>query len=163
MKAVRLTWLHSCLLGGRRHDYRGAAPPAFASVDQHAFQGGRMRWEGRLGQLLLLFCWWCCFLYTGLPTLQQVLPAQPVRPFIGVCCFQDTRLCISELQQCWTWTLEVSPQVLLWISRSLTLGSLHLSDLCSEVNLVISGQSPLRSKLTVKNVSWKKNAASSAC
>lgn len=41
MKALRLTWLHSCLLGGRRHDYRGepALPPS-PGMDQHALQVG---------------------------------------------------------------------------------------------------------------------------
>lgn len=66
MKDLQLTWLHSCLLGQRWHDYRAEAlPPTFTSMDQHAFQGmfNRMsrRWEGWPQLLLLLFCWCCCF------------------------------------------------------------------------------------------------------
>lgn len=64
MKDLQLTWLHSCLLGQRRHDYRAeVVPPTFASMDQHAFQGVQIscRWEGWPQLLLLLFCWYCCF------------------------------------------------------------------------------------------------------
>lgn len=65
MKDLQLTWLHSCLLGQRWHDYRAeVVPPTFSSMDQHAFQGGRTsrRWEGWPQLLLLLlFCWCCCF------------------------------------------------------------------------------------------------------
>lgn len=64
MKNRQLTWLHSCLLGQGRHDYRAEmVPPIFSSMDQHAFQGVQMsrRWEGWPQLLLLLFCWCCCF------------------------------------------------------------------------------------------------------
>lgn len=43
MKDLQLTWLHSCLLGPRWHDYRAeVVPPTSSSMDRHAFQGDRM-------------------------------------------------------------------------------------------------------------------------
>lgn len=103
MKDLQLTWLHSCLLGQRWHDYRAeVVPPTFSSMDQHAFQGmfNRMsrRWEGWLQLLLLLlFCWCCCFPQGRCCCFNRCYRwtcANPYRPPQ----LHNTKLCFRELQ-----------------------------------------------------------------
>lgn len=102
MKDLQLTWLHSCLLGPRWHDYRAElVPPTSSSMDRHAFQGDRMsrRWEGWPQLLLFLFfCWCCCF--------PQVLPVD-VRDAYCPLLLRNTQGCISGSLQNYEFKLQM--------------------------------------------------------
>lgn len=90
MKALRLTWLHSCLLGRRRHDYRGAGRPIFPSMDQHAFQGDRMkqRWEGRVAwaTVVVVVVLMVLFFCTRVADFSTGVTCTACAVFIGFCC-----------------------------------------------------------------------------
>lgn len=88
MKDPRLTWLHSCLLGRRRHDYRAelVLPPSLAWTNM-LFKETEWTRDERAGsawpRLLLLFRWWCCFMYKGCRLFNRCYLVGPVLLFIG--------------------------------------------------------------------------------
>lgn len=162
MKAPRLTWLHSCLLGRRRHDYRAETvlPPSLAWTNT-LFKETEWTRDERPGsarpQLLLLFCWCCCFWHRGCRLFNRCY-------LWGLCDLYRLLLrCCSRTQDYVSVSYSIVglepdvfhlPQMLSrpvsclglqWISSSLTLGSLHLCDLCSLLTAMF--QSPLSSKL----------------
>lgn len=97
MKALRLTWLHSCLLGGRRPDYRvePVLPPSPAwtnTLFKEAERSGDER--AGVGRATVVVVVVLMMLLSV-----QVLPVQPARPLL---LFQDRRLCISDFEQRWT-------------------------------------------------------------
>lgn len=111
MKALRLTWLHSCPLGGRRHDYRAelVLPPLLAWTNT-LFKETEWTRDERAGspgpRLLLLFCWCCCFLNADFST---GVTCRAYATFICFCCFTVPEHTIMYRWR-WTWTWSVSSQ-----------------------------------------------------
>lgn len=91
MKARRLTWLHSCLLGWGRHDYRAdtVLPPALAWSNT-LFKETEWTRDEKPGslrpQLLFLFCWCYCFSAAGAAVFSTGVTWRARATFTDLCC-----------------------------------------------------------------------------
>lgn len=155
MKALRLTWLHSCPLGGRRHDYRAerVLPPLLAWTNT-LFKETEWTRDERAGspgpQLLLLFCW-CCLLYRGCRLFNRCY-LQGLRDLYVLLLFRITRLYIGDAG--------LEPEVF-HVSPHTLSQQPHLCALSSGVNsLTATFQQPESTEFKVsceKWVFWREN------
>ncbi len=107
MKALRLTWLHSCLFGRRGLDYRAdpVLPPSLTETNT-LFKETKWTRDEKAGlagtQLLFLFCWCCCFLHRGCRLFNRCsLHGLRDLYWLSLCCCSRTQ--DYELQRRWTW------------------------------------------------------------